>query len=92
MDLDALARLVTVGLFGATGWFVSQRLRLPVALWTWSLMVLAAVVGIFVRFWVVSLFGFTIYANWAIVSCCLGALVGLTVRSFARRQVGRDTV
>lgn len=92
MDLDALARLVTVGLFGAAGWFVSQRLWVPVALWTWGLLVLAALLGIFVRFWVVSVFGFTVYANWAIVSCCLGMLMGLTVRFFARRRVGRGTV
>jgi hypothetical protein len=92
MDVDALARLMTVGLFGATGWFVSQRLPVPGALWTWALLILAALLGIFVRFWVVSVFGFTIYANWAIVSCCLGVLVGLTVRSFVRRQVGRGTV
>jgi hypothetical protein len=92
MYLDALARLVTVGLFGATGWFVSQRLRVPVGLWTWGLIVLAALLGIFVRFWIVSVFGFTINANWAIVSCCIGVLVGLTVRTFARGRVGRGTV
>jgi hypothetical protein len=91
MNLDALARLVTVGLFGAAGWFVSRRPRLPVALWTWGLLILAALLGLFVRFWLVSVFGFTFHANWAIVSCCLGVLVGLTVRSVARREVGRST-
>ena len=91
MDLDALARLVTVVLFGAAGWFVSRRLRVPAALWTWGLLILATLLGLFVRFWLMSVFGFTFYANWAIVSCCLGVLVGLTVRSVARTEVGRST-
>ena len=90
MNLDAIAQLVTVGGFGAVGWFVSQRLRLPVALHTWGLLMLGALLGLFVRFWVVSLFGFTVYANWAIVSCCVGVLVGLTVRSVARTEVGQS--
>jgi len=91
MNPDAIARLVTVGLFGAAGWFVSRRLRVPVALRTWGLLILAALLGLFVRFWLVSVFGFTVYANWAIVSCCLGVLAGLTVRSVARTEVGRST-
>ena len=85
MNLDAVARLVTVGLFGALGWFVSQRLRVPAARSTWFFLILAALLGLYVRFWLVSVFGMTIYANWAIVSCCLGVLVGLSVRSFAER-------
>jgi hypothetical protein len=88
MDVGLVARLITVGLFGVAGWFVSQRLRVPAALWTWGLLVLAALLGMFVRFWLVSVFGFIIYANVAIVACCVGILAGLAVRSVARRQVG----
>ena len=90
MELDAIARLVTVGVFGAAGWLVSRRLRLPVALWTWGLLILAAVLGAFVRSWLVSILGFTLHANWAIVSCCLGVLAGLAVRSLTPREVGRS--
>lgn len=86
MDHDALSKLVTVCLFGGAGWLIAQRLRLPVALYTWILLLLAVLGGSFVKFWLVSLFGFTIYANWVIVACCGGVLVGLIVRNLATRH------
>lgn len=86
MNLDALSKLVTVCLFGGAGWLIAQRLRLPVAIYTWMILLLMALGGSFVKFWLVALFGFTIYANWAIVACCAGVLVGLVARSVITHQ------
>ncbi len=84
MNPDLLGKLVTICLFGGIGWLIADRFRLPVATLTWALLLLAALVGSFVKFLVVSVLGFTVYSNWAIVACCLGALAGLVVRSLRK--------
>ena len=87
MNLDILSRLVTFGLFAAAGWLMASRMRLPVPAATWVLLALGVVAGMYIRFWVLSVWGFTILANWAIVSCCLGMLAGLTVRTISQRRL-----
>lgn len=87
MDLEALSGLVTLCFFGTAGWLISRRIRVPVPATTWVLLSAGVLVGMYTRFWLLSAFGFTIFANWAIVSCCLGILVGLTVRTITRRRI-----
>lgn len=86
MNLNTLGNLVTVCLFGWAGWSVAQRTRVPVAARAWVLLIVAAVLRLHIRFWLVSVFGLTIRSNRAIMFCCLGVMAGLAVRSVARRH------
>ncbi len=87
MDLEALSRLVTFCFFGAAGWLISRRMRVPVPAGPWVLLAVGVLVGMYTRFRLLGAFGFTILANWAIVSCLVGMLAGLTARTIAHRRI-----
>jgi len=88
MDGVALGKLITLGFFGAAGWFVARRWTVPAAARTWCLLLGAAVVGsvIGTETRVVSVFGIDILLNWVILSSCLGALVRLWLRTRSLRR------
>lgn len=93
MNAETFSQLVTLCVFGSIGLFVAWRLKVPVPVWTWILLVIAVVVGCFVgvNTALLSVFGVGLLLNWAIASCCLGVLVGLLVRSWALRGPSQRT-
>ena len=91
MDLNLLSRLVTMCLFATAGLLVAQRMRVPVSPAIWVVLAIGVIAGMYIRFWLMSVLGFTILANWAIVSCCAGILAALTVRTIAQRRFQAGT-
>ena len=82
MNGDTLGILLTVCLFGSVGLVAARRMFVPVRLYTWALLVIAVVLGFFVGVnTIISVLGVTLRLNWAIVSCCLGIVAGLVVRT-----------
>ncbi len=82
MDAAVLGKVLTLGLFGGLGVFLAGRVKLPVTVGTWALIVAAALAAPFVgpSTALVSIFGVSLLLNWAITSCCLGVLAGLLAR------------
>ena len=93
MNGETLSRLLTLCVFGFIGLFVAWRLKVPVPVRTWVLLVIAVVVGCFVgvNTALLSVAGVSLLLNWAIASCCLGVLVGLLVRRWALRSPSQRT-
>ena len=83
MNGGVLGNLLTFCLFGAVGVFAARRMNVPVRVHTWVILVSAVVLGSFVgvNTAILSVLGVRLSLNWAIVSCCLGILVGLLVRT-----------
>ncbi len=93
MHGDMLSQLLTLVVFGSIGSLIAPRLKMPVPIRTWVLLVIAVIVGSFVGVdtWMVSVYGVGLLLNWAIVSFCLGVLLRLMVRTFAQRGSPKHT-
>ena len=93
MVADVLSKVITFGVFGAVGWAIARRWRLPVPSRTWLLLIVAVFAGAFVgvntNVVCLNAVGICMPLNWAIASCCLGLLVGLWRRVRASRQSAR---
>ncbi len=76
-----VSMITTFILFGAAGYLAANRFKRPI--WPWITVIviivtaLAGYVGISVM--LVSIFGFTIYLNWALLAFGLGMIVNLTI-------------
>ncbi len=83
MELMQLFSLfATLLIFGAIGYWVAGKLKRPVPISTVIIIIvataLAVYVGISVR--LISIFGFTIYLNWALSAFGLGMIANLLIR------------
>lgn len=83
MSAGQLGNLVTFCVFGVLGLLVARRFTLPVKTLTWVVLVVALVAGCFVGVGtaLLSVFGFTIFLNWAIASSFFGIIAGLMDRT-----------
>jgi hypothetical protein len=88
MSHAMLGSFITFFIFAGVGSLLAARLKVPVRLMTWILMVVGILVGAYIgpQSSLVLVFGVGIYVNWAIQSCCLGMLAVLTARTFARNR------
>jgi hypothetical protein len=82
-----IANLVTFLVFLYIGWWLATRVKLPVRVHTWLLIVVALFLGSFVGIgtYAVNVFGVGIRVSWVVPSFCLGLLVRLLVRTRLER-------
>jgi uncharacterized membrane protein YjjB (DUF3815 family) len=81
-----LGTFVTFCVFGVLGLLLARRFPLPVKNVTWLALAAAMVAGCFVGVGtaLLSVFGFTIFLNWAIASFFFGMSGGLMDRTRRR--------
>jgi hypothetical protein len=93
MSLELLDTIVTFGIFAMFGYLVARRIPVPVRGQTWFLLILLTIVGNFTgrSTALISIYGFAVYLNHAIVSCVIGIGVTLAVRSTTRRRITAGT-
>lgn len=85
--LRVLALLITLLVFGSIGYRLSQRMKSPVSLATWIILVLFTLfVGTFTNLGIlVGFFQFRIFASCALTALGVGAIIGLATREIRRR-------
>lgn len=83
MDLATLGLIFTGIVFGAFGWWRARKRRQRAGGWTFSLLLVLAVMGsaIGVGTRLLDFFEFAVPLNWAIVASCVGGCLGLLVRN-----------
>jgi hypothetical protein len=93
MSLELLGTVVTFGIFATFGYLVARRIPVPVRGQTWFLLILLAVVGSLTgrSTALISIYGFAVYLNHAIVSCVIGIGVTLAVRSTTGGRITAGT-
>jgi len=81
-QIEISALIFTYLVFGTAGFAACRRVKQPVGVLALVLVIVGALlagwVGISVR--VVSIFGFSIYLNWALQAFLLGVLLSLLIR------------
>jgi len=89
MNIGTLSWLITVCIFGGLGWLLSLRRTRPAGPVTFVLLAGIAVVGFYlgVGTRLLDVFGFKVLFSWAIVSSCLGGIIGLVVRNGKLRRL-----
>jgi hypothetical protein len=83
MQIETIGLIFTLCVFAGLGWFLARAFSMPVRIHTWVLLVVTAVGGAFVgvNTSLLSVFGLGIRLNVAIVSCAIGVLIALMVRT-----------
>jgi hypothetical protein len=80
--IQILSLLATLLLFGTIGYHVAKKLRWPVRMWTVVIIVISTLMTVYVgvSLRLISIYGFTIYLNWALTSLGLGAIFNILFR------------
>ena len=91
--LQLAAFAFTCLVFGGLGYLASKRLKQPIAIFTWVLIVAATLVlGSFFAATakLVSIFGFDVYVNWSVRVFGVGLIIGLLIHLARSRQVRKS--
>jgi hypothetical protein len=80
--IQIVSLLFTLLLFGTTGYHIAGKLRWPARMWTVAIIVISTLVAVYVgvSLRLISIYGFTIYLNWALTSFGLGAIFNILLR------------
>ena len=80
--IQFLSFLTTLLFFGTAGYLTAKRFKRPVRVWIVVIVIIATALAVYVGVSVmlVSIFGFTIYLNWALSAFGLGMVFNLLIR------------
>ncbi len=80
--IQFLALFTTLMIFGAPGYWLAGKMKRPVPISTVIIVIAATALAVYVGISVmlISIFGFTIYLNWALSAFGLGMTANLLIR------------
>jgi hypothetical protein len=83
---EAISVVMTYGVVGAIGFTQARRIRKPVRMQTWVLLVVGvgSVGYLLTSARLISMYGFTVYVSWVLQAFMLGLLIGVMVREMRK--------
>jgi len=89
MDSGTISWVLTIVVCGALGWLLASRRPRPAGPLTYVALLVVTVGGYFIGVdtRLVDVGGFTVFLNWAIVSCSVGGCLGFLLRSRKLRRL-----
>ncbi len=85
--LELLGFLLSYAIFGALGYRLARRFRLPVDPVTWGVLALGLLASFFTRAgWLIGIGEFKMTTAWCLQGLILGTLIGLIMRAINARK------